>query len=57
MDRVFSPTRFLAPQANFFKEYSRYTLKKSAPLSKEEGGSATFGGLLVQPLYSVGHQN
>jgi hypothetical protein len=26
-----------APQANFFKEYSRYTFKKSAPLSKEEG--------------------
>ena len=37
MDRVFAATRFLAPQANFFKEYSRYTFKKSALLSKEEG--------------------
>eukprot|EP01047_Picozoa_sp_COSAG01_P084383 COSAG01_NODE_18089_length_1101_cov_3.716567_1_plen_66_part_01 len=27
MDRVFAATRTPAPQANFFKEYSRYTLK------------------------------
>eukprot|EP01049_Picozoa_sp_SAG25_P020756 SAG25_NODE_7314_length_488_cov_15.012853_1_plen_90_part_10 len=33
----FSPNGIPAPQANFFKEYSRYTFKKSALLSKEEG--------------------
>eukprot|EP01047_Picozoa_sp_COSAG01_P004822 COSAG01_NODE_160_length_23692_cov_9.703599_28_plen_199_part_00 len=33
----FFPNGTPAPQANFFKEYSRYTFKKSAPLSKEEG--------------------
>ena len=37
MDRVFAVTKFPAPQAIFFKKYSRYTLKKSGPLSKEEG--------------------
>jgi hypothetical protein len=33
----FFPNGIPAPQANFFKEYSRYTFKKSALLSKEEG--------------------
>ena len=37
MDRVFAATRFPAPQANFFKEYSRYTFKKVAPSQKRRG--------------------